>query len=130
MNICSLLQAGEVRMVDFASIPHCVRIDMRPEAVAQRIDPRALAMLDNPTTPTVPKDAPSAAPPAAAAAAAPAGAAVPAATPAAAAAPAPPGGAQQAQRARSVTFAEKEDLAPPVPELRAQREEPVIRPSM
>lgn len=114
-------------MVDFASIPHSVRIDMRPEAVAQRIDPRALAMLDNPSTPTAPKGAPSAAPPAAAAAAAPAGAAAPAA---ALAASAPPGGAQQAQRARSVTFAEKEDLAPPVPELHAQREEPVMRPSM
>jgi len=74
----ALLQAGQVAMVDYDSIPGAVRIDMRPEAVAQRINPRALAMLDT---------APDAAPPATAAAAA--TAATDAAAPPAAAAAAP-----------------------------------------
>ncbi|GAB4821080.1 hypothetical protein N2152v2_008126 [Parachlorella kessleri] len=68
-----LRKAGEVAMVDFQSIPGAVRIDMRPEAVAQRINPRALAMLD-----TAPDAAPPAQPAAAAAAAPPAAAGAPA----------------------------------------------------
>lgn len=39
-------QAGPAAMVDFESIPASVRIDMRPEAVAETINPRTLALLD------------------------------------------------------------------------------------